>query len=157
QPTAAGLLDFFRKRTPPAPERARLAGLAKQLGDREPAVRDRAAGELVSVGQAAVPVLREAANNIDDVEGAARARQCLQHIGGGGGGRLSGAAARLVAAQKPAGAAEVLLAYLPFAEDDGVVHELESALAAVGVSAGKPDPALLRALGDKVPVRRATA
>src|SRR5262249_29823188 len=66
------------------------------------------------------------------------------------------AAARLLAARRPAGAAEALLGYLPFAEEDAA-GDIEAALAAVGVPDGRPDPALLRALGDPSPARRAAA
>src|SRR5262249_5183185 len=64
---------------------------------------------------------------------------------------------RTIAAQKPDGAAEAMLAFLPFAEDERVVQEALDALAAVGRKDGGPDPALLRALEDPVPCRRAAA
>src|SRR5947209_4641300 len=70
---------------------------------------------------------------------------------------LLAAAARTLGARKPAGAAEVLLDYLPNAPGEGVVDEVCGALAAVALSGGKPDPALLKALDDKLPARRAAA
>src|SRR6516225_7835481 len=61
-----GLLDFLHKRSSPSPDKAQIAGLVKQLGDQVAATRDAASAQLTSIGEAAVPVLREAANNLDD-------------------------------------------------------------------------------------------
>src|SRR5438477_46580 len=66
-------------------------------------------------------------------------------------------AARVLAARKPAGAAEALLAYLPFCEDNTSFQECEAALAVVGMAGGKPDPAILKYLKDKNGIRRGTA
>src|ERR671924_238950 len=67
------------------------------------------------------------------------------------------AAARLVAARKPEGATEVLLAFVPSAENDSVAEEVRAALVAVAVHDGKPDQALIEALDDPAPARRAAA
>ncbi|MFO0846465.1 MAG: HEAT repeat domain-containing protein [Gemmataceae bacterium] len=153
----AGLLDFFRKRTPPAAPRSRIDDMVKRLSSGEPAQRDTAQAELTAVGQPAVPALRTAANNVDDADGSARARACLGNIEGVPAANLVTHAARLLAQRKPAGAAEALIGYLPFAEDDPTFQEVEHALVAVALRDGKPDPALVQALQDKLPLRRGTA
>ncbi len=61
------------------------------------------------------------------------------------------------ARRKPAGAAPVLLAYLPFADNENVADEVRAALAAVAVRDGKPDSNLVSTLKDKEPLRRAAA
>lgn len=155
--TDEALLDFFRKRTPPAPPRERLVELIKKLSDKDAAVRDSAQGELTALGEAAVPLLRTAANNIDDIEGSSRARLALANIEGASGASIVTNTARLLAARRPAGAAEALIGYLPYAEDDQTFQEVEAALVAVAIRDGKPDAALLKALTDKVPLRRGTA
>jgi HEAT repeat protein len=155
--TGPALLDFFRKRTPPGPDDERIAELIKGLNDNSATARDQACGELVSLGVAAVPRLREAANHLDDPETSSRAHKCLQSIEGAPGAAVVTSAARLLAAQKPAGAAEALLGYLPFADDDRVLKAVEAALDAVALRDGKPEPALLRALEDRVSIRRAVA
>ncbi len=154
---ADDLLAFFRHRTPPGPDKGHLSVLVRQLADKTPAVRERAAAELIGIGSAAVPSLRQAANDPDDEETAGRARQCLEAIEGPGAAGVVQAAARLVAARKPPGAAAVLLAYLPFADNDLVVGEVEAALGACARVDGKADAALVQALRDPVPVRRSTA
>ena len=157
QTTDDALLDFFRKRTPPAPAKETLVELVKKLGGKDPAVCDAAQAHLIAVGQAAVPLLRQAANNVDDVEGSSRAKVCLQHIEGAAAANLVVNAARLLAARRPTGAAEALIGYLPYAEDDGTFQEVEAALVAVAMRDGKPDPAILKALRDKVSIRRGAA
>jgi HEAT repeat protein len=152
---AAALLEFFRRRTAPETDPAKLTELIHQLNDPAGDVRERAAATLVSFGPGVLPLLRQVANDLDDLDLAARARQCLQTLEGSS--SLALAAARLLAQAKPAGATEVLLAYLPFAEDDLVADEVTRALGAIAVRDGKPDPALVQALQDKAPLRRAVA
>src|SRR5262249_44724839 len=50
--------------------------------------------------------------------------------------------------------AEALLAYLPYAPDEGVAAAVRQALPAVAVRDGKPEPALLKALADSAPLQR---
>src|SRR5205085_1108306 len=79
------LLDFFRKRIPSTEHDAAVAALIKQLTDKDPAGHAKASGELIALGAVAVKALRVVANNIQDLEAAARAKKCLQHIEGQGG------------------------------------------------------------------------
>src|SRR5262249_10830311 len=67
------------------------------------------------------------------------------------------AAARLLGLRRPSGSAGVLLAYLPCAEEDSMANEVREALVLVAIQEGKIDPALIRALDDKLPIRRQTA
>ena len=52
------LLDFFRDRTPNDASRKKIDSLIRQLGDDSFQVREKASGDLVNVGQMAVPLLR---------------------------------------------------------------------------------------------------
>jgi HEAT repeat protein len=70
---------------------------------------------------------------------------------------IPNSAARLLALRRPAGAAEVLLAYVPFAEDDLEVDEIQNALTTLALQVGPADAALVRALDDKIALRRAVA
>lgn len=155
--TDDGLLDFFRKRTPPAPPRDHVADRVKKLSTADLSERDKAQAELTAIGQAAVPLLRTAANNVDDIEGSRRAREALAQIEGAAAGNLVINVARLLASRRPAGAAEVLIGYLPHAEDEIAFQEVEAALVAVAIRDGKPDLALVKALKDPLPLRRGTA
>src|SRR5262249_59807718 len=68
-----------------------------------------------------------------------------------------GAPARPVPGRRPAGACEVLLGYLPHADDALVSDEVRAALAALALRDGQPEPALVAALADPAPLRRAGA
>ncbi len=150
------LLDFFRERTMTAAQQARLDELVKKLGDDEFDVREKASVELVKAGRLAVPLLKVAMKE-SDAEVSRRAADCLREIEQGGDAALTAAAARLIAARKPDGAAAVLLAYLPGAPDETVGGAVLAALGAVGLRDGKPDAALVAALKDKDVSRRAAA
>jgi HEAT repeat protein len=151
------LLDFFRRRSAVTADSQRLKELIQQLGDRDAARAEQAAGELVAVGPPAVPLLRQAAREVDDPDRANRARRCLDFLEGARGAALASAALRVVAARQPDGAAEALLAYLPFADDENVVEEVRNTLAVLAVRGERADPALLKALADPSPLRRAAA
>src|SRR5262245_34610340 len=151
------LLEFFRARARLEVDGDKLRELTRQLGDEAADVRARAAAALVARGPLAVPALRHAANDLADPVAAGLARQCLQALEGPAASTLPAAAARVIAARQPEGAGEALLAYLPFADDARVADQVGRALAAVAYVGGRADPAVVRALQDSVPVRRAVA
>jgi HEAT repeat protein len=153
----AALLAFLRRRAQPETAPGRLPALVRDLGDPSAERRERAAAELVAFGPVSLPLLRAAARDADDAPRAGRARLCLQQLEGEQAGSLPAAVARLLGHRRPAGAAEVLLAYLPFADDDAVLDDVRASLAALAVRDGKPEPALLAALTDPLALRRATA
>jgi hypothetical protein len=150
------LVAFFRKRTLTEADFAKLRELIKQLGDDSFAVREKATTELEAAGRVALPLLKEAAND-SDLEVARRAQSCLEKLESAEDTLVVLAAARLLAARKPAGAAEVILAHIPSVEDPVVEEELLRALVAVGLTKGKADDLLVKALADKVALRRAAA
>jgi hypothetical protein len=151
------LLEFFRKRTLTKECEEKILALIRQLGDNAFRVREKASAELVAMGVVAVPFLHHAVND-PDIEVVRRAEECLRHIDDRD-SRIGTpmAAARLVALRKPASAAEVLLAFLPCVENESVIEEVQTALAAVAVRDGQPEKAVVDALSDKLPTRRAAA
>src|SRR5262249_23509097 len=112
--------------------------------------------EVVALGRKVVPLLRQMVAQGNDLEKVRRAEACLAQIAETE-VRLPLAAARLLALRRPSGAAEALLAYLPFAEDELMVEEIGMALKTLTARAGKAEPALLQALADPTPLRRAVA
>jgi hypothetical protein len=150
------LVDFFRKRTPSPEDIARLARNVRRLGDVRYKVRKQATADLIRAGRPAIPFLREAARDAD-IEVANRARLCLKRIQQGNDSLLVMAAARLLADRKPAAAAEVLLAYILFAEDEDVALQVQAALNAVALREGKPDALVVKALEDPSAKKRAAA
>jgi hypothetical protein len=155
------LLDFLRKNTLTDADRRRIVLLVRQLGDDDFDVREKASADLVGFGARAVAFLRPATEDRDP-EVARRAANCLLHLERGGmstpaPGRALAAAVRLVAARKPAGAAEVLLDYLPQSDEETLFEELQTALVALAVREGKAEPALAAALTAEASLRRGAA
>ncbi|MFO0877306.1 MAG: HEAT repeat domain-containing protein [Gemmataceae bacterium] len=151
-----GLVNFLRTRAQGEVSQERLAELIDSLDHRNPTTRLKAAGDLIAIGSPAIPMLRRAARDLDHPETASLARQCLKILEEEP-GLVTIAAIRLLAVRKPTGTAETLLAYLPHAETEGVMEELKNALASAAYTQGKADPALLKALTDPHPLRRASA
>ena len=69
---------------------------------------------------------------------------------------VAAAAVRAVVKLKPEGAAAALIGFLPLADDESVANLIRDALVSLAVGKdGKADPALIAALADASPVRRA--
>ncbi len=136
---------------------AELTALVKHLGGDDPIARARAVRMLLGRGTVALPVLRRVHNELGDSELAERIQRCIRLLEGEGTTVLPAAAARLLAQRKPAGAVEALLAYLPSAENPAVIEEVARALAELAFPNSQPHPALLAALEDAAPLRRAVA
>ncbi len=152
-----GLLDFFRQRAQVSVEPGRLEALVRQLGDPSPEAREKAVSDLVRIGPAAIPRLREVVKDPDAMPAAGAARHCLEILDSPDAGKIPAAAARLLAVRQPDGLIPVLLAYLPFADNEAVVDDVKTALNAVAYRNGRPDDALLGALADPLSIRRAVA
>jgi HEAT repeat protein len=150
------LLQFVRQRTLTEDNQKKIEDLIRLLDDDAFAKRQQASRALVAVGPVALPLLRQAATS-PDAEVKRRAKECVRLIEAGSSNTLMAAAARLIAVRKPPGAAEVLLAYLPFADDELVVEEIRAALAGVTMRDGKPEEVVVKALQVKVAAKRAAA
>jgi hypothetical protein len=151
------LLEFLRKRTLSAAGVENIRDLVRQLGDSSYRVRTRASADLVARGAVAVPFLRQALDQTD-LEIRYRAEQCLRQIENGDASvAIPAAVVRLLAVRKPQGVSQALLDYLPFAQNEAVREDVETALTAVAVREGQPDPVLVQALDSKELRRRAAA
>jgi outer membrane protein assembly factor BamB len=150
------LLDYFRKRTLPQADPARLETLVRRLGDDEFSEREKAHAELLTLGASALPGLRRLEADWD-AETRRRVLDLRGRIEEKADPAVQAATARLIAHGKPAGAADVLLAYLPFAADDSVADEICKALGAVAVRGGEVEAVVTRALKDKQAIKRAAA
>jgi hypothetical protein len=149
------LLKYLRERTPARDALARARALVAKLGAEEFAVRERAEADLLALGPVAVPVLREATKS-GDLEKVRRAQRCLRKLGSVKGAEVTAAVARLLALRRTPGAVEALLGALPGA-DEPAAGDVRAALLALAVRDGRPDPALVKALKDPDPGRRAAA
>jgi hypothetical protein len=150
------LLDFFKKRTVTDTDRTEIDELIKQLGDEDFDKREKAKESLIDRGPVAMKQLKEALQS-PDKEVAHRAEECLKLLTRAADPAVAAAAVRLLARKHPDGTVEALLAYLPFASDPMVVNEVREALVDRAVHEGKAEKAVVAALEDKSPLRRAAA
>ncbi|HBI41825.1 MAG TPA: hypothetical protein DDY78_03085 [Planctomycetales bacterium] len=149
-------LDEFKKRTLTELDHEKASKWIRQLGDDSFDARQKAKAELKNMGAIVVRVLKSAVND-PDLEVSQSARYVIQEIEKDKAPPLSPVAARVAALRKPTGTVEVLLAFLPFCDDETLLPEVQLALNADAYEEGKPSPALLKALEDKAPVRRGAA
>lgn len=152
----SALLAFFRERTLSAADQDRLAQMVRQLGSNDFFAREQASTDLIRAGRAALPYLKSSVDD-SDLEIARRAQDCLDNIQLSRTSPLVLAATRLLLERHPAETVEVLLGYLPFAEEEMVEDALLAALRQVAFRDGKPEPVLHAALSDRLPLRRAAA
>jgi hypothetical protein len=152
----AGLLKFFRRRTLTEADRNRLARAVRNLGADAFADREQAGADLVRAGRPALRFLEPALHDRDP-EVVRRAERCVEMIRRKPDTALVVAAARLLAARRPGDVAEVLLAYLPQADDETVEEAVLQALGEVGRKGDKADPLLAAAVTDREPARRMAA
>ena len=123
---------------------------SSRLGDDDFEAREAASEELSKSGVPAIALLRAAINAKDaDPEIVRRCDLALKIIEKVPTRSLAIAAARLLATQKEDGITEVLLNYLPLADDESVGDEIRNTLAALAVRDGKPDQTLEAALESK--------
>ncbi|HYV36132.1 MAG TPA: HEAT repeat domain-containing protein, partial [Gemmataceae bacterium] len=154
---ADSLLEFFRERMQPKVELDKLLAVARQLGDADAKTRAKAAAKLLARGSLAIPALRQVVNELDNPLAAQQARQCLEWVEGKRSAELSAAAAKVLAARQSGGATKTLLEFLPLADDETVVAAVKVALDSLAARPGPADLALLAALKDDLPLRRAVA
>jgi peptidyl-prolyl cis-trans isomerase B (cyclophilin B) len=152
----AALIEFFRGKTLADNDRDKIAALIRDLGADDFGVREKASSELVKLGGKAASLLRQAKDS-RDAEVARRAKACLGQIQQKLEPALVIAAARLMAARRPATAAQTLLKFAPFADDRDVLESVRDALVALAARDGKPEPALADALASKQPLWRGLA
>jgi len=151
-----GLLTFFKERTANLADAGKIGKLVAKLGADDFEEREDASRQLISLGSRALQALQEATKSTD-AEVSRRAEDCVKQIKSGSTAVVLQAAIRQLARTKDAGAADVLLAYLPTGEQENVADEVREALVGLALRDGKAEPALVAALADKEAVRRAAA
>lgn len=150
------LLEYFKQRTFKEANPGEVAKLITMLGDDSFHKREKAQKDLLQLGQTALVGLKLAENN-PDTEVRSRVVEIRALIQAKVEPTIQAATARLIGVSKPAGAADVVLAYLPFAADQHVIDELCNALSAVAVRNGKGEEAVIKSLTDPLPLKRMAA
>ena len=151
------LLGYFRQRTVSDTDLVKIQSAIKRLGTDEFDDRLKAADQVELYGPAAIGPLRTAAQSAADPEVAYRAMECLKRLEKVPHSTVAAAAVRALAKLKPDGTADVLLGFLPLADNQAVADEIGKTLAAVAYKNGKADVSLVSALTDTVALRRGAA
>jgi PQQ-like domain len=152
----AALLAWFRGVPLSAKERGKVQSLVERLGNGSFATREEAARELLGWGVRSVPLLRQAAHS-PDPEVATRARRCLSlSLKQPSPEQLIQTLHRLENSPDP-DALPILLNYLPYAGSESVIEAAQAVIAHTGFTGGRPRKALLDALSDSQPEKRAAA
>jgi hypothetical protein len=150
------LIDYLKQRTLSDAERGKIAAVIERFGADDFEVRVKATQEIERFGPAAVGPLKAAERN-PDPEIAYRASLALKKLETVPHSAVAAAAVRAVVKLKPEGAAAALIGFLPLADDESVAEAIRTALIALAVNNGRAEPALVAALSDPTPLRRAAA
>ena len=139
----------------PNDDREKLHGLIKKLGDADAETREAASDGHHRHGQEgrphAAPGRRRPATPASAPSPPSASRRSTRTTRG----RCPPPRRACSPCAGPRGPSPALVAYLPFAESPDMQAQIVEILAAIGCPAGKADPALVKALGDAVAVRRA--
>lgn len=155
-PDGPGLVAFFRSRALSTDDQKRLAAAVTLLGNEAYPTREKATRDLIAAGRFAVPYLKPALKS-DDPETSRRAERCLSAIEQAPYASLLTAAAHVASHRRPDGAAEAMLACLPWVEDESVEEALFDALLKTTQKENAIDGVLTAAATDREPTRRAAA
>ncbi len=155
EPSAEGILAFFRSHSLRGEQIARVDQLLRDLGNVRFKVRESACQELKAIGIPTLPALRRTLRDLDP-ERSRRAGFCILEIENHRTERVGLAmpAARVLAKLRAPGAVEALLTYLPFNEDEWVEEEILTALTDLARDSKTLDPVVLGFLSDPNPSRR---
>jgi HEAT repeat protein len=151
-----GLLTYLRERSASDEDLLHPEPLIRQLGSPGFNEREQAAAKLILLGVGVLPALRQAQKD-GDKEIARRAADCVAAIESSVRVNLPFVAVRVLLKRHPAGTVEALLRYLPFARDPAVEEETYYGLYEFLKGEGKVAPAVVAALRDPLPERRALA
>jgi HEAT repeat protein len=153
---AASLLNHLRYSLRNEGDATAIKALIERLADARFEKREEAVRGLIAVGRPALEALRQAHKKHEDPEVRLRAQHCIEVIESRLDANLTMAAVRRLIYLRAGGAAEHFLELLPVVDweiQDEIVHGLPQ----VARRDGKLDSALLAALDDKLPLRRAAA
>ena len=151
----AGLLDFLRRRSARPDDVGVVKKLVEQLGSGAFKERDQASRQLLMRGPIALLALNAALKH-GSLEVVRRADDLIKSIEAIG-PEVPVAAARVLTSRQARGAAEVLLGYLPSAQDEWVEDEVLACLGRLTIQQGKVDGSVVRALHGADPAERAAA
>ncbi len=151
------LIAYLKQRTLSDSDLQKIQNVIKSMGDEQFEERVKASLTAEKFGPAAIGPLRTAAQGDPDPEVAFRAGETLKRIEKVSHAAIASAVARALAKTKSPDAVAAMLGFFPMADTTGVEDDLHAAIAILAIRDGVIDPAILTALEDKLPARRATS
>ena len=151
------MIAYLKQRTLSDSDLQKIQNVIKNMGDEQFEERVKASLTAEKFGPAAIGPLRTAAQGDPDPEIAFRAGETLKRIEKVPHTAIASAVARALGKTKSPDAVAAMLGFLPMADSTGVEDDLHAAIAILAIREGVTDPAILAALEDKLPSRRATA
>jgi HEAT repeat protein len=150
------LIKFLEERSPSDVDPDYLEPLIRQLGEPSFEKREQATRRLAIMELTAVDALHKALHH-PDKEIARRVQELTDKQDRNRHWGLTLTVVRQLAMKKAPGTLEALLRYLPFTRWDDLQEEIWYAIDSLAVRHGKVQPALVAALRDRSPARRAVA
>jgi len=152
------LLEYLKTRTLTDVDQGKISAIIKRFGADDFDDRLKATAEIEAFGSAAIGPLKKITTERDsDPEMAYRARLALGKMEKVPHAAVAVAVVRAVVKSKPEGAAAALIGFLPLADTDAVAEVIREGLIALAVKEGKAEPAIVAAMTDVSPIRRAAA
>lgn len=153
---AKQLITYLEQRTLTDTDQGKLKGIIRDFGASDFDVRQKASEDIEGYGPAALGPLREAERD-PDPEVSYRAVQAVKKLNKVRHELVAAAAVRAVLNLRPPEASRALLGFLPLAGDEALADEIRDALTDLALKDGKVDAAILAAISDPTPIRRAAA
>lgn len=150
------LIQFLETHSPTDLDPQNVEPLIRNLAAPSFENREKATKDLLRMGLPALAPLREALRQ-QDAELIRRAEQCVAKLERDPTWRFYPPVVRLLVKRKAEGATEALLRFLPYAVGEDLQEEIWYGLDALALKDGAVRPALIAALKDASPVRRAVA
>lgn len=153
----AGLIEYLKLRSLSDGDLDKIRQVIERFGADDFEERLAATYEAEKFGPAAVGPLRAAAKSDSDPEIAYRAEETLSRLEKVPHSAVALAAVNALAKLQPPETAQVLLDFLPSADDNTVAEAIRQALVKVAVRDGTAEPSLIKALSDGKVERRIAA
>jgi HEAT repeat protein len=152
----ASVIELLKTNSSADEDLLEIDQLVLKLGAPKFQDREDAIVRLSRIGAVAIPALSRA--SIDgNTESRRNARRCIDLIEANPATNLAWAAVRLLIKRKPDGAVAALVRFAPYAADSDTEEEIGFGIDQIAEQKGHLDPALLAALQDRMPARRALA
>ncbi|NBT61205.1 MAG: HEAT repeat domain-containing protein [Planctomycetia bacterium] len=151
------LIPFFKGRSSSIPAKANVDKLISLLLKGNPEEKVSAKKDLICLGDYVVSALKKTSAEVLDPASEKTIKDCIELLEGKASENLIAAALKVFASEGKSDAAEALFDFLPFAAEDTLRSECESALRSLFLTSSVSGTLFEKKLGDPNPYKRAVA